>query len=238
MISRLLRGFFPRSDKRSQYRSKLAKSQRRLRLEPLEDRRMLALVGIIPNFPLIKFDTTGTFTYSGPPSVSATPYVFDMNATPLSFQSNATSAPVQITGTRSVSIDILVNSWAISSAATEPPTTCDIFGTVVANGTTYSGELLTGHVLQFGWQYNSGTSTSQFDFRFETTGGQLHDGYFAPVPDYLGHRRDGGEREFQHLHRQLPDRLQRRRQGDGRTDQSPAGLHLRLQVRRPQRRWS
>ena len=185
MISRLLRGLF--SSPRRPRRAKPGNRPRSLRLEPLESRQLLTLVGIIPNFPLIKFDTTGTFTYSGPPSVSPTPNVFDMNATPLTFQSNATTAPIFInpvpgTGARSVSIDILVNSSGNLIGGNGTPNDFDLFGSVVVNGTTYSGELLTGHVLQFGWQYNSGTSTSQFDFRFQTTGGQLTTGTTPPFP--------------------------------------------------------
>ncbi len=48
-------------------------------------------------------------------------------------------------------------------------------GTVTVSGHTYTGTalnpLLTGHILQFGSQYNPGTSTAQFDYRFELTGG-------------------------------------------------------------------
>ena len=63
-------------------------------------------------------------------------------------------------------------------------------GTVEVNSVNESGTLLTGKILQFGYQYNSGTSTAEFDFRFQLTGG-----LFAVVACLCGdgHRCDDGQ---------------------------------------------
>ena len=104
-------------------------------------------------------------------------------------------------------------------------------GTVEVNSVNESGTLLTGKILQFGYQYNSGTSTAEFDFRFQLTGG-----LFASLPAFAG--MDIGvtmdsensttftgsfQTDFTGVHR------------EGWPDNAFAGLHPRLQVRRPQR---
>ncbi|MGO9113304.1 MAG: SdrD B-like domain-containing protein, partial [Thermoguttaceae bacterium] len=100
-----------------------------------------------------------------------------MNATPLAFQLNASSTPTPITGSPHVEINALVDNSGNLIGGNGNPNDFDMTGTVVVNGSggpvDYSGTLLTGKVLQFGYQYNSGTSTSQFDFRFQFTGGSL-----------------------------------------------------------------
>jgi len=167
MSSRLLPGLFHQARKRFHLNSKLARRQRRLTLEYLECRQLLTLIGIIPSFPLIKFNSNGTVQYT------AATHVFDVNATPLTFQLNASTAPASITGPAHVEIDALIDNSGDLIGGNGQPNDFDMTGTIVVNGSTYSGTLLTGKILQFGFQFNSGTSTGQFDFRFQFTGGTL-----------------------------------------------------------------
>jgi len=169
MIPRLLGRLFSQPRQSLPSKSRFSSRQRRLTLESLESRQLLTLIGIIPNFPLTKFDSSGALQYT------AATQVFDVNATPLSFQLNSSTAPTTITGTPTphIEMDILVDNSGNLIGGNGHPNDFDMTGTVVVNSSTYSGTLLTGKVLQFGYQYNSGTSTSQFDFRFQTTGGSL-----------------------------------------------------------------
>jgi hypothetical protein len=172
MISKLLRGLFRAPRGRS--KSKVS-SRRRLTVETLESRRLLTLIGILPKYPLIAFNSTGTFQYT------AKTEVLDMNATPLAFLLNASTAPVPVTGSPHVEIKALVNNSGNLVGGNGNPNDFDMTGTVVVNSgggpVTYSGTLLTGKVLMFGYQHNSGTTTAQFDFRFQFTGGSLQPFY-------------------------------------------------------------
>ena len=172
MISRL-RSLFFQPSRRS--KSKVSSRQRRLTVETLESRRLLTLIGISPNFPLIAYDSTGQLEYN------AATHTLEMNATPLTFQLNASTAPTPITGTPHVEINALVNNSGNLIGGNGNPNDFDMTGSVVVNGSggpvDYSGTLLTGKILQFGNKYNSGTSTSQFDFRFQFTGGSLQPFY-------------------------------------------------------------
>jgi protocatechuate 3,4-dioxygenase beta subunit len=173
MISNALRTLLgPASSKSRGWRRK-PKKKRRLNLEPLEGRQMLTLVGIAPNFPLTFFDSTGQFQYS------AITHALDVDATPLSFLQSSSSTPTPITGMAGLGIHVLVdNSGNLIGGNPLYLESFQMTGTVVVNSVTYSGTLLTGNVLQFGYQYNSGTSTAEFDFRFQLTGGSL-DSFFA-----------------------------------------------------------
>lgn len=57
MVIRWLQGLFAQSDKGRRSRS-IPSARKRLRLEPLEDRRMLTLLGLTPGYPLIDFNNT------------------------------------------------------------------------------------------------------------------------------------------------------------------------------------
>jgi len=150
-------------------KSKASSRQRRLSLESLESRQLLTLIGITPNLPLIFYDSTGQFHYR------AATHTLDMGATPLAFLLNGSSSPTPITGTAHVELHALVdNSGNLLGGNGSPD--FRVTGAVDVNGdgiVDYSGTLLTGKILQFGSQYNSGTNTSQFDFRFQFTGGVL-----------------------------------------------------------------
>ncbi|MGA2255144.1 MAG: SdrD B-like domain-containing protein, partial [Thermoguttaceae bacterium] len=99
-----------------------------------------------------------------------------MNATPLSLLLNASSIPTPITGAAQVDLHALVdNSGNLIGGNANP--NFQMTGTVEVNGVNDSGTLLIGKILQFGFQYNSGTSTSEFDYRFQLTGGLLQSFY-------------------------------------------------------------
>ena len=170
MISRVLRGLLERCGRS---KSKVSSRQRRLSLESLESRQLLTLIGIVPNLPLIFYNSTGQFHYR------AATQTLDMGATPLAFLLNGSSPPTPITGTAHVELHALVdNSGNLISGNGSPDFL--MTGAVDVNGDSivdYSGTLLTGKILQFGSKYNSGTSTSQFDFRFQFTGGLLQTQY-------------------------------------------------------------
>jgi hypothetical protein len=143
-------------------------------LEPLEDRRMLALVGVSPDFPLITYDATGVINYD------AVAQSFDLAATPLTFKESAVDPTRAITNTPvpSFEINILVDN-AGNVIGGVPGPDLRVFGDIDIDGDTVvdvSGVLLTGEIMQFGWQ-NVG-NTDFFDFRFQVTGGLLA-GYFA-----------------------------------------------------------
>ena len=166
-ISNLFRSIFA-ADERSRRNPQAVK--RRLRLEPLENRRLLTLLGVAPGYPLIFFDSTGNLQYT------AATHALEVTATPLSLLLSASSTPATITGNAALDINALVdNSGNLIGGNGNP--NFQVTGTVVINGNTDSGTLLTGNVLQFGYQYNSGTSTPQFDFRFQFTGGLLQSYY-------------------------------------------------------------
>ncbi len=171
MISRSLCRLFSKSDRRS--KSKASRRKRRLAVETLESRKLLTLISIVPNFPLITFNSTGALTYS------AATHVLDINATPLTFQSNGSTAPTPITGSPHVEITAMVDSSGNIIAGSGTSIDFDMTGPAAIGSVPYSSPLLTGKILQFGSKVNAGTTTSQFDFRFQATGGSLYAQYFA-----------------------------------------------------------
>src|SRR5262245_16647929 len=94
------------------YRSVLRGSRQRklggystsLRAEPLEDRRLLTLLGLVPDFPITTYDSTGLVAYS------ATTNNFDLVATPLRFKETALSPQRIIQPPRSFEIHIQVDN--------------------------------------------------------------------------------------------------------------------------------
>ena len=169
MISRALRCLLELKGQFSS-KSKAAKRKRRLSLESLESRHLLSLLGVTPSFPLTFFDSTGHIQYD------ASTHALDVSATPLAFLLNASSIPTPITGTAAVGIHAKVdNSGKLIGGNGNPD--FQMTGTVEINGVNDSGTLLTGKILQFGSQYNSGTRTSEFDYRFQLTGGLLQSFY-------------------------------------------------------------
>ncbi len=165
---------------------------RRLTLEPLEDRRLLALLWDPPVYelPVIAYDTRGVIGYdssSGDLDVD--------NALAVQFYGTGTS----VTGTdRTVDIQIQLDS---SGALVEgAPGHLLVKGDIDADGdgdidfdgdgapatgsldenAVIDGALLTGEILEFGFKDLGGASTTDYyDFRFRATGGALRDVYFV-----------------------------------------------------------
>jgi hypothetical protein len=138
-------------------------------VEPLEDRRVLSLLGLSLGYPQITFDQVGVTSYN------AGTDLFHTDATPLRFRMSPTSTPRNITGgTKNFEIEIYVNQ---SGAFTGGVAGHDLIVTgsldIDGNGSIdYSGTLLTGEGAQFGFLDNPG-STDTFDFRFHVSGGAL-----------------------------------------------------------------
>ena len=139
---------------------------RSLRHESLEDRRVLALVGVGPlDEPLITFDINGSVAYD------STTDEFSASGTPIGIDSTAGSG---FFFSGDVDLNIVVDDTGALVGGTGGPDfvisgDIDIDGDFVVDE---SGTLLTGEILQFGSE-DSGGTTDTYDFRFEITGGAL-----------------------------------------------------------------
>jgi hypothetical protein len=151
-------------------RRRAKKDQRRaarsLRHETLEDRCVLALLGVAPlDLPIIGYDSSGTVNYDAANdafSVDAAPLTIDTSTATGFFFSGALDINIQVDATGAlvggVSGDDLVLTGDV-----------DVDGDFIVD---FSGTLLTGEVLAIGSQ-DSGGSTDLYDFRFSVTGGLL-----------------------------------------------------------------
>jgi hypothetical protein len=142
----------------------------RLHCEPLESRKMLALLGVVPQFPIIAYDNSGVAAYS------AAAETFDATATPLSFKASIPAPPRPITNPRDVEIHIRVDNsgnllGGVAGDDLRIEGNVDLDGNPSTTGDNLSGVLLTGEILDFGF-LEAGV-TDQFDFRFIPTGGAL-----------------------------------------------------------------
>lgn len=131
------------------------------------------LLGVLPGFPVIAYDSTGVFVYS------AGSDLLTLTAAPISLRLSPSSPPRFINPTGSpasevVSIMVQVDATgAVISGV--PGDDLKIVGQVDVDGNgsiDYAGTLLTGEILGFGF-LDSGTATDQYDFRFKLTGGLL-----------------------------------------------------------------
>ena len=143
------------------------RSRRQFAVEPLEHRRLLALIGVTPTFPTSTYDSTGVIHYD--PSTDH----FDLTATPLSYRKTATSVPQTYNALNGLAIHIDVDSSG-NLLYDGPGNDFTVVGTINAGpgNPAQSGTLLTGKVIEFGW-LNPGSSTSSFDFVAVPTGGVL-----------------------------------------------------------------
>jgi uncharacterized repeat protein (TIGR01451 family) len=161
--------FFKRSLKRrrpAKLLSKRQRSGRNLHLEPLEDRRLLSLIGVTLPWNLMTYDSGGHLSYD-PAS-----HAYNADATPLLFKgtSTGTTRPVVVdpaTSMKSVQIRINVDN-AGNLIGGQPGPDLLITGSIATIG---AGTLLTGEISQFGWSDTPTTDT--YDFRFTPTGGLL-----------------------------------------------------------------
>jgi hypothetical protein len=136
-----------------------------------------ALLGVNVRYPLVSHQNTGTnaVTYVTYTSVN---YLFSVTSPPSSVQFSSSETPRPITGTKSLTINILVDNAGnlIGGVPANGGNDFTLSGTVTRGTNTYSGVLLTGTVTAFGF-YGSGAS-SQYDLRFTATGGALF-GFFS-----------------------------------------------------------
>jgi hypothetical protein len=133
-----------------------------------------ALVGANPLYPLVSYlnNNSAALTYN------PTNHLFSMTATPSSVQFSSSQGAAKITGTHSMTINILVDSSGnlIGGNGTNDFLLTGTVTAVIGGVTnTYSGVLLSGAVTAFGFQ-GYGSSTA-FDFRFTPTGGALYGFY-------------------------------------------------------------
>lgn len=163
-----------RGRRRTSYKGS-ARRRQSLRFEPLERRELLAVLGVVPGYPLVDYNSTGTVDYVAESTsfvLEATPNTIQIDPTldpPLSF-------PVFISEPRSFRIDILVgNDGQLIGGV--PGDDLTLVGTV--DLTPYglpsaSGTLLTGEIVAFGsHDSESFSTTDSYDFRFRPTGGAL-----------------------------------------------------------------
>lgn len=169
-------------NQRRRWAAKTKPRNRRLRLEPLEERRLLALLGIELEEPVVitwnPFDPGSesgaiSYTYDYTDEDNFDVWTFDLDATPVSIG----PPPVFFTGTGSFDINIQIKADddgnVVSVTGVEGP---DLLLTGDVDG--FSGELLTGEIVAFGFFDSPNTTIDQFDFRFEATGGALKAVYF------------------------------------------------------------
>jgi hypothetical protein len=139
---------------------------RKLRLESLEDRRVLALVGVAPvDFPVISYNSGGSVSYD---NVSD---LLSVNATPLSIDTGSSLGSFS-SGTLAINIEVDGSGALVGGVAGDDLV---LTGDVDVDGDfsdDFSGTLLTGEIVAFGSQ-DSGGATDQYDFRFIVTGGAL-----------------------------------------------------------------
>jgi len=174
-----------------------ARKRRGLFFEALEDRRVLALLGITPLPPIIGLPALGSGTGSPPVydgNVSGLSYSdggnsFDIRAVPNKFVETTTSVPSCIgfkstdceKGTATPDLQIHVNMDSAGNPTIEPGDDLVITGAIDNTGDSppgsvnVDGTLLTGEIVAFGYQDNGDTAV--FDFRFSPTGGLLFSNY-------------------------------------------------------------
>lgn len=132
-----------------------------------------ALLGIMPGFPLLTYDSNGTLTYNG------TSKALDIVASPVAIRFTPVSPPRLVTPTGVPAAEVLKVGIVLDGAGAVisgvPGDDLVIQGQVDQNGDTipdYTGILLTGEIMAFGFE-DSGPATDQYDFRFMVTGGAL-----------------------------------------------------------------
>jgi len=123
------------------------------------------LLGIVPGLPKTLFSNTSSLSYT------AATGALKITATP-TFMTFPTATKV-ISGSRSVSIQIFLNPNG-TVAGGVAGSDFVLRGTVThTNGRTYTGVLLTGEIVSFGYRDGGAGLPDQFDFRFKVTAGGL-----------------------------------------------------------------
>lgn len=139
---------------------------RKLAVESLEDRRMLALVGVAPlDMPTIGYDSGGTVSYDSASDM------FSVQATPLNIDTTSSSG-LFFTGNLDINIEVDGTGALVGGV---PGDDLVLTGDVDIDGdfiVDESGVLLTGEITAFGHQDSGGLSDT-YDYRFTVTGGAL-----------------------------------------------------------------
>jgi|LGOV01.1.fsa_nt_gb hypothetical protein len=132
-----------------------------------------ALIGISPNLPLITFDSGGTTTYN------ACTDLLSIESSPTAIRLSSADPPRFINPTGDpqsevVSIEVEVNDAGelVGGVAGDDLLVVGEVDLDGDGGVDHSGVLLTGEVLEFGFE-DTGTTTDEYDFRFTVTGGEL-----------------------------------------------------------------
>lgn len=146
---------------------------RKLRAEHLESRQMLTLLGVssLLGFPRINYAGPGQLTYD------AGTNAFNVTAVPSAFRLNASSAPVPITNAAGTTPSLELHIRVDNSGNLIGGVVGDDFivrGDIDVDSDSvvdFSGTLITGEILEFGFQDIA--STDQYDYRLQFTGGAL-----------------------------------------------------------------
>lgn len=158
--------------KKSGGKSNSPKSRRRARLESLEERRLLALLGVTPDLPVLAANNTGTVSYN------ATTNDFVATADPLTFKNDTNpflpGIPIQSPRDYLLQISVDESGNLIGGVAGDDFV---VSGSIDLDGDStpdVTGVLLTGEAVAFGFQdTGSGSTTDIFDLRLTVTGGAL-----------------------------------------------------------------
>jgi len=148
----------------------------RLVLEPLEDRTLLTLLGLVPTLPSIDYNDTGRIDYDCAAErfdlTEAVPIDYvEPDQFPFNFRPVTGAFPDSLY----FEIHIVVDSSGNLQGGV-PGDDLELLGSIDINGDGFvdvSGPLLTGEICQFGFEDGGATNTDSYDFRFTITGGSL-----------------------------------------------------------------
>ena len=159
--------------RRARTTARRALDQRPVRMEALEGRNLMSLLGIAVDLPIttVLNGTPGSLSYT------AATHTLDDSATPIRFITATGSVP--IVNNKDFELHIHVSATGSPSDGNFSQDVT-LTGDVSLNNNNvydYSGVLLTGKITQFG--YEADGAVSLYDFRFTPTGGALMAPYFA-----------------------------------------------------------
>src|SRR5215469_821232 len=126
------------------------------------------LLGVNPSYPQINFVSTDPTSVTYDPNAQ----VFTVNSLPVNIVFSSSDSGTLILSNRSLQISFNTDGTFVSG--TNGFTLTGQF-TRVASGVTnqYSGTLLQGNVIAFGYVGADINSVADFDFRIQLTGGQI-----------------------------------------------------------------
>src|SRR4029079_11066444 len=126
------------------------------------------LLNLHLGYPLITYQNISTSALK----YNSTNNLFSIDSSPTAIQFSPSESPVLVTGIKSMAVRVLIDNSG-NLAGGLPGDDFVLKGTIIHGATTYSGTLLTGEIIQFGF-LESG-STDQYEFRVMTTGGLVMD---------------------------------------------------------------